>query len=164
MATNTLIQKLFGADESGVGEDSNAVSNRVQHETFRAGEAITAGACVSLDVSASTNGERALIVFEADTADAVPVGVYDSDVDAAAGDYIRVCVKGIVEEALTDGSGDTAIAVGDALIIGGADGKLVPKIIDVSLAADYNLKPTVAIAMEASSADATSRVLVIKNF
>jgi hypothetical protein len=28
MATNTLIQKLFGADESGVGEDSNLVTNR----------------------------------------------------------------------------------------------------------------------------------------
>jgi len=162
MATNTLIQKLFGADESGVGEDSNAVSNRVQHETFRAGEAISAGACVSMDVSASSNGERAMIVFEADSTDAVPVGVYDGSADAAEGDYIRVCIKGIVEEALVNGSG-TTVAVGDALYISSA-GKLAAQEIDEGGAATLNLKPPVAIAMEASSSDGTSRVLVIKNF
>jgi len=55
MATNTLIQKLFGSDETGVGEDSNAVSNRVVTEKFLASEAISAGACVSLDVSQASN-------------------------------------------------------------------------------------------------------------
>ena len=72
MATNTLIQKLFGADESGVGEDSNLVSNRIVTEKFRASEAISAGACVSLDVSAASNGERSMIVALADASDYVP--------------------------------------------------------------------------------------------
>jgi len=40
MATSTLIQKLFGADESGVGEDSIKVSNRQETEMFYASEAI----------------------------------------------------------------------------------------------------------------------------
>ena len=151
MATSTLIQKLFGADESGVGEDSSAVSNRVQHETFRAGEDLDAGACVSLDFSQTTNGERALVVKEADSSDAVPVGVVEQA--AAQGDFVKVVIRGIVEEALTDGD-PTTIAVGDALTIS-ADGKLVK-----AAAA----QPHVAVAMEAQAADSTSRVFVIKNY
>lgn len=154
MATNTLIQKLFGADESGVGEDSAAVSNRVQHETFRAGETITAGALVSLDFSQSTNGERCLVVKEADAADCVPIGIYDGSADAASGDFIKVCIRGIVEEALTDGD-PTNIAIGDLLTIS-VDGKLV------KCAAHED--PPCAVAMEAQAADSTSRVFVLKNY
>lgn len=153
MATNTLIQKLFAADESGVGEDSNAVSSRVQHETFRAGETISAGATVSLDFSQTSNGERALVVKEADSADACPIGVYDGSVEAASGSFIKVCIRGIVEEALVNGT--VAVAVGDALAIS-ADGKLVKR-----AAAEDAL---VAYAMEAISTDASARVFVVKNY
>lgn len=165
MATNTLIQKLFGADESGVGEDSNAVSNRIQIEKFRCSEAITAGAAVSLDLSQSSNGERAMVVAMADGTDACAVGVYTGGADAidsTSGDYIDVVIKGIVEEALVDGSG-TNIAVGDALYISSA-GKLVAQEIDEGGAATLNLKAPVAIALEASTADETARVYVISNF
>jgi len=151
MATNTLIQRLFGADESGVGEDSQEVSNRVQYETFRAGEAISEGACVSLDLSQSTNGERGLVVKMADSSDAVPVGVAHSDADS--GEFVRVVIRGIVEEALTDGD-PTAIAVGDALTIS-ADGKFAKAAV---------AQPIAAVAMEAQAADGTSRVFVIKNY
>lgn len=89
MATNTLIQKLFGADESGVGEDSNLVSNRIVTEKFRASEAISAGACVSLDVSAASNGERSMIVALADASDYVPVGIA-ATAASASGEYIDV--------------------------------------------------------------------------
>ena len=65
MATNTLIQKLFAVDEVGVGEESTLDSNRQQIETFRCGEAIAAGATVSLDVSQASNGLRAMCVSEA---------------------------------------------------------------------------------------------------
>lgn len=154
MATNTLIQKLFASDETGVGEDSAAVSNRIQHETFRAGEAITAGALVSLDFSQTTNGERALVVKEADAADCVPIGIYDGANDAVSGEFIKVCIRGIVEEALVDGD-PTNVAIGDLLTIS-VDGKLV------KCAAHED--PPVAVAMEAQAADATSRVFVLKNY
>ena len=75
MATNTLIQKLFAVDEAGVGEGSTLDSNRQQIETFRCGEAIAAGATVSLDVSQTSNGLRAMCVAAADADDYIPVGI-----------------------------------------------------------------------------------------
>ena len=172
MATNTLIQKLFGSDETGVGEDSNAVSNRIVTEKFLASEAISAGATVSLDVSQSSNGQRAMIVAEADASDYVPVGIYAGSVDAASGDYIDVILRGIVEEALVDGSG-TAITAGDRLYVSTA-GKLVkaPSYRSdqkegsggAGAGAVTQQVHVVAIALEASSSDASSRVFVLKNF
>tara|TARA_R100000734_G_C3287301_1_gene79757 strand:+ start:139 stop:627 length:489 start_codon:yes stop_codon:yes gene_type:complete len=162
MATNTLIQRLFSADESGVNEESNTCSNRVQHEIFRAGETITAGATVSLDFSQTSNGERALVVKEADAADVVGIGVYDGDTDGVQDTFIRICIRGIVENALVNGSG-TNIAIGDALYRS-VDGKLVAQEIDEDGSSDFNLKAPVAVAMEASTADETARVFVIKNY
>ena len=130
MATSDLIQKLYASDESGVGEDGVTMSNRRRIERFRVSEQITAGATVSLDVSQSDNGQRAMVVALADASDYIPVGVFDSDDDSAnpadadVGDvFINVVTRGIVEEALTDGSG-TAIAAGDRLTVDTA-GKLV---------------------------------------
>jgi len=172
MATSTLIQKLFGSDETGVGEDSNAVSNRVQTEKFLAVEAITAGATVSLDVSQASNGQKAMIVAEADAADYIPVGIYAGTTDAAIGDFIDVILRGIVEEALVDGSG-TAITAGDRLYVS-TNGKLVkaPSYRSdqkegsggAGAGAVTQQVHVVAIALEASSSDATSRVFVLKNF
>ena len=130
MATSTLIQKLFGADEiassDDLGQSSTAVSNRQQTETFHCSEAITAGAAVALDVSQANNGLRSLVVAEADATDYVIVGVYtggDNADDAEADTDIEVVIRGIVEEALVDGSG-SAITAGDALFVG-VDGKLI---------------------------------------
>jgi precorrin-2 methylase len=120
MATNTLLQKLFAVDETGVGETDAGVSNRQQIETFRCSEAIAAGATVSLDVSQTSNGLRGMVVSEADAADYIPVGIA---VSAGAEDsFIEVTIRGIVEEALTKGD-VVGITAGDALVISSA-GKL----------------------------------------
>ena len=166
MATNTLIQKLFAADETSVGEDSVEVSNRQQIEKFRCSEIITAGATVSLDLSQTSNGLRGMVVAEADGTDVVPIGIYTGGadaVDSVAGSFIDVVVRGIVEEALVDGN-TSNVDIGDALIIS-ADGILVNQRINEGGAADFNQKPPVAIAMEAVAADGgTARVFVIKNY
>jgi len=171
MATNTLIQKLFASDETSVGEDSNAVSNRIQVEKFRATEAISAGATVSLDVSQTSNGLRAMCVAEADGTDYIPVGVYAGTDDAASGDFIDIVLRGIVEEALTKGD-VVNIAAGDRLTIS-TDGKLVK--VDsyrtdlgdgtgTTTGAVTQSPHVVAIAMEAQTADNSSRVFVLKSW
>lgn len=186
MATNTLIQKLFASDETGVGEDSNAVSNRQQIEKFRATEAITAGATVSLDVSQTSNGLRGLCVAEADGTDYVPVGVYQgynsmdeaaviagtkTPQDAASGDFIDIVLRGIVEKALTKGN-VVNIAAGDRLTMS-TDGKLVK--VDsfrtdlgdgtgTTTGAVAQSPHVVAIAMEAQTGDNSSRVFVLKSW
>lgn len=154
MASSNYIQKIFSADELGgsLGEDSVQDSNRNNVEIFLAGETITAGALVSLDLSQSTNGEKLFVIKEADATDACPIGVC---VDGAAQDAkCEVVIKGIVEEALTDGD-PTAIAVGDALTLS-VDGKLVKKAAANS--------PECAVALEAQAADGTSRVYIVKRF
>ena len=171
MATNTLIQKLFASDETGVGEDSNAVSNRQQIEKFRATEAITAGALVALDVSQTSNGLRGLCVAEADGTDYIPVGVYAGTDDAASGDFIDIVIRGIVEKALTKGD-VVNIAAGDRLTMS-TDGKLVK--VDsyrtdlgdgtgTTTGAVTQSPHVVAIAMEAQTADNSSRVFVLKSW
>lgn len=169
MATSTLIQKLFGADEiassDDLGQSSTQVSNRQQIEKFHCSEAITAGAAVALDVSQANNGLRSLVVAEADSTDYVIVGIYTGGEDAAdaeADTDIDVVIRGIVEEALVDGSA-SSITAGDALFVG-ANGKLVSQEVDEDGSADFFLKAPAAIAMEDSTADETARVYVIKNF
>ena len=139
MATNTLIQKLFGADEVDVGETDAGVSNRQQIETFRCSEAIAAGATVSLDVSQTSNGLRGMVVSEAE-------GETKGDVvGITAGDALVISSAGKLEKApsyrtdLGDGTGTTTGTV------------LVQPVI-------------VAIAMETTAADATSRVFVLSNY
>ena len=68
MATNRLIQKLFGADETGVGEDSAAISNRRQIEKFRVSqnETIVAGDLLAFDMTKGV-GERVMCVRLANT-------------------------------------------------------------------------------------------------
>ena len=177
MATSDLIQKLYASDETGVGEDGVTQSNRRRIERFRVSEQITAGATVSLDVSQASNGQKAFIVAEADASDYIPVGVFDSSTDSddpsSAGDvYINVVTRGIVEEALTKGD-VTNISAGDRLTFGTA-GKLVQvqtfrsdqKEGSGGGGAGAVAQPdlVVAIALEATSADATSRVYVLPNW
>ena len=106
MATNTLIQKLFAADESGVGEDSSRVSNREQKETFRCGEAGTT------------------------------IVVGDRLVVSAGGKLIQAPSY---RTDIGDGTGTTPGAVTQQNLI-------------------------VAIAMEGSTTDASSRVFVLNNW
>jgi predicted RecA/RadA family phage recombinase len=169
MATNTLIQKLFGSDESGVGEDSSAVSNRRSIEKFRASEAIAAGACVSLDVSQASNGLKAMVIAEADGTDYIPVGVAENAI--ASGEYGDVVLRGIVEEALTKGD-VVNIAAGDRLTYSTA-GKLVKVDSFRTDLGDGTGTTTgtvaqaplvVAVALEATTADGSSRVMVLRNF
>lgn len=155
MASSNYIQKIFAADEVAgsvdLGQGSTQDSNKNQVEIFLASEAITAGALVSLDLSQTTNGEKLFIIALADATDACPVGVAVNAI--AEGAKGEVVIKGIVEEALVNGT--APVAVGDALTLS-TDGKLIKK-----TAAE---EPQCAIALEASSSDATSRVFVCKNF
>tara|TARA_R110000772_G_scaffold110997_2_gene214719 strand:- start:579 stop:1094 length:516 start_codon:yes stop_codon:yes gene_type:complete len=171
MATNTLIQKLFALDETGVGEDSILDSNRQQLETFRCSEIITPGACVSLDVSQTSNGLRGMVVAEADATDYIPVGVYTGATASAVGDFIEVTIRGIVEEALTKGD-VVGITAGDALIISSA-GKLekapsyrtdIGDGTGTTVGAVLVQQTIVAIAMETTAADGSSRVFVLNNY
>lgn len=169
MATNTLIQKLFAADETGVGEDSIQVSNRQQIETFRATEAITAGATVSLDLSQANSGLKGMCVQEADGTDYIPIGIAVSA--AASGAFVDVVIRGIVEEALTNGSG-VNIAVGDRLTYS-TSGKLIQAPSYRTDLGDGTGTTTgtvaqqaliVAIAMEVQAGDGSSRVFVLNNY
>ena len=101
-----------------------------------------------------------MCVKEADGTDACPVGV--AVTAAVSGAKVEVVIKGIVEEAKTKGD-VISIAVGDALIVN-TGGKLHAQAVDEGGAATFNLKPTVAVALEATTADGTSRVYVMKNF
>lgn len=163
MATNRLIQKLFGADETGVGEDSTAVSNRRQIETFRVSqnETIAAGDLLAFDMTQSV-GVREQCVRLANTGTTgaeVAIGV--AAVEGVQGDYIDVILCGIVEEAKVKGDVKN-VAVGMPLAATGADGKLHA----ISVTGNAEELPTqgVAIAMEAISSDATARVFVCSPF
>lgn len=164
MSSSDYIQKVFSADEiassTDLGQSSTQDSNRNQVEIFIASEAISAGDLVSLDLAKANNGLRLLCVKVADGTDACPVGVA---VAAAAADAkVEVVIKGIVEEAKTKGD-VVNIAVGDALIVNTA-GKLHAQAVDEGGSANFNLKPSVAVALEATTADGTSRVYIMKNF
>ena len=164
MSSSDYIQKIFAADEIAssvdLGQSSTQDSNRNQVEIFVASEAIAAGALVSLDLAKANNGLRLLSVKEADGTDACPVGV--AVTAALSGAKVEVVIKGIVEEAKTKGD-VVNIAVGDALIVN-TGGKLHAQAVNEGGAATFNLKPTVAVALEATTADGTSRVYVMKNF
>jgi len=163
MATNRLIQKLFGADETGVGEDSNLISNRRSVEKFRVNqnESIVAGDAVAFDMTA-TGGERLMCIRLANTGTTgakVAIGVAAEP--GSQGQFIDVVLCGIVEEAKVKGDVKN-VAIGMPLAATGADGKL--HAISVTGGAEELPSQGVAIAMEASTADGTSRVLVCSPF
>jgi hypothetical protein len=113
MATSTLIQKLFGADESGVGEDSIKVSNRQETEMFYASEAINDGDLVCLDISKTSDGDKMSYVKKLKTdagLTAVAIGIADQD--AASGALCRVVIKGFK----ADANIATGAAVGERFI------------------------------------------------
>lgn len=105
MATNTLIQKLYGADESGVGEDSASQSNRRQVETFIAKTAIDLGAPVGFDFAGPpSSGELIGKVVETNTGTAATVSCIGVALNAAAaGARVDVCISGVCEARLATG-------------------------------------------------------------
>ena len=117
MATQNLLQRLDAAADT-TGSSANASDRRIE-EVFVASAAITEGDFVSLDLSQTTDSDIALFVDLLDSADACPVGV--ALADAASGENVRVCIRGVVE-AKVDAS-SINLAVGDALFVGSAAGK-----------------------------------------
>jgi len=153
MATNTLLQKLYAADESGVGEDSVLVSNRRQVETFVASEDITDGDIVCLDISKTDDGEKMLYIKKADTsagATTLTIGVADEDIDQDKSG--RVVIKGFKADANVATGG----ATGDRIVGSSTGGR----------ATQYAASSTQAILgyqLEAASGNQAD-VYIIKQF
>jgi len=136
MATTDIINYI----EPGAETD---VMNRRKVETFIASEAIAARDVVSLDGSQSADGDKALYIVKADTGtgtDSIPVGVA-LDAAAAAGDEVRVIVRGVAEANV---AGTTA--AGSSLTIGSTAGQL-------AVYANTDTTRIVAQAFEADTAN-----------
>lgn len=163
MATSTLLQKLDVAAD-GFG---SSTSNRRQVETFIAGETLVVGDCVSLDLAASADGDKGLVVVKGDTGtatDTCVIGVVLRSVAPGgaltAGSQVEVVVRGLVLANV-----DAATVAGSRLIVGSTAGRL-------SVAADIlaspgtllvEQRPIVAIAAEADTAN-FAKVYVLANF
>ena len=153
MATSTLLQKLFAADESSVGEDSVLVSNRRQVETFIASEAISDGDFVCLDLAKSTDGEKCLYIKKLNSgagATVLAIGVADEDI--AADDDGRVVIKGFKADANVATGG----ATGDRICGSSTGGR----------ATQYAASQTQVIIgyqLEAASGNAAD-VIIVKQF
>ena len=145
MATSTLLQRLDAGS-------SNSVMNRQQVETFIASEAIVANDFVALDVAQTSDADKALYIKKAstDSKRTMCVGVA-LEAAAAAGDHVRVCVKGVCEANV---AGDTA--EGEFLTITGTGGQAGKTSADV-------LFPEVACAVEADTNNVAT-VIVVKQF
>lgn len=170
MATNRLIQKLFAHDESGVGEDSIAVSDRRQVEKFRvlavgAGqtETVAAGDIVALKLDAGSDGEVAFSVSKA-AADSHCIGVAisggtsttDSGSNVTAAPFIDVCISGIAEAQVegANNAGNATVSAGDFLCQGDTAGVLY------KYTAGTDAMPH-AIAVDGQSSGATGLKTVI---
>lgn len=116
--------------------------------TVQADGAIPVGTPVVVD-TADTNAVK--VIAGTSATGLALAGVYAGDAAAAAGDQIQIVHYGVVD-ALTDGSG-TAIAAGDALSVNNS-GKFV-KVASPSAGVLYP-----AVAVEATSADGTTAVLI----
>ena len=106
---------------------------------------------VSLDMSQTTDSDKALKVVKADSGtetDKLCIGIALEDASANAN--IRVCIRGFCEATV---AGSTA--QGDLLQIGATAGQLDPRTVavDEGGAATFNLFPIVAIATEDDTAN-----------
>lgn len=156
MATQTLVQyleteqysSLPGGASSAVG---TSVMDRRQVETFIAAAAVAAGDVVSLDAAQAADGDKAIKVKPADSADTAlscPVGV--ALAAAASGAKVDVCVRGVCEAKLL------ACAQGDVLTHTATAGSMDT----IAAATD----PQIAIALEAAGAPGTFTVYVRGSF
>mgnify|MGYP003131873259 CR=1 FL=1 len=154
MATNTLIQKLFASDESGVGEDSIKVSNRQELETFFASEAIADGDLVCLDISKTSDGDKMSYVKKLKTdagLTAVAIGIADQAA-IEAGDQIRVVIKGFKANANVA----TGAAVGERIVGTATAGR-------GDVLANSSTLPALAYVITEAAANVAD-VMVIKQF
>jgi hypothetical protein len=114
MATQNLLQRLDAAADT-TGSSVNASDRRIE-EVFVASAAITAGDFVCLDLSKSDDSDKALFVKQLKSlplpgATATSLGIGVAIDSAAAGENVRVCIRGMVSANV-----DAAIAQGDRLV------------------------------------------------
>ena len=156
MATNTLIQKLFASDESGVGEDSVKVSNRQELETFFASESISDGDLVCLDISKSSDGDKMSYVKKLKTdagLTAVAIGIADQTISSdQVGDLIRVVIKGFK----ADANIATGAAIGERFVGTSTAGR-------GDVLANSSTLPALGYVVTTASANAAD-VIVLKQF
>jgi len=159
MATNTLLQKLFATDESGVGEDSVLDSNRRQVERFLADGTIAQGAPVIFDVVDGGAGEVVMKVVES-SADKAAIGVALSS--AVAGDFVDVCISGICEGLVkgTNNAGNVAISAGDYLCQGDVAGEFY----SYTIGADAVPHAIAVDAVGLGAATSLKTIIVLKQF
>lgn len=161
MATNTLLQKLFTADEiaGSVGAGATDISNRRQIERFLADGTIAQGATVIFDLVNGGAGEQVLKVVEA-SADKAAIGVALSS--AVAGEFVDVCISGICEGLVkgTNNAGNTAIAVGDYLCQGDVAGEFYK----YTIGADAVPHAICADTVSSGAAAALKTIIVLKQF
>jgi hypothetical protein len=162
MATSTLLQKLDGGSDFGV-----TTSARRQVEVFIAAETVVEKDAVSLDLSQTEDGDKALKIVKADTGTATDkafVGVVlksaEPDGSLTAGSRIFVVTAGPVEANVAG-----ATVAGSLLQIGSTAGQLDVRTVavDEGGAATFNLFPIAAIAAEADTANVAT-VMVYKQF
>ena len=164
MATQNLLQRLDAAAET-TGSSVNASDRRIE-EVFIASEAIAAGDFVTLDLSKSDDSDKALHVKKLNsgaTITSLCVGVAIAAA-AAAGDNIRICVRGMISANVA-----TGVAQGDRLIGSSTGGRaaVAPEFLTVTGGAGAGTKVQqqhiVAIAVSAESGNAAT-VYVLPNF
>ena len=165
MATATTLQSL-NTDADFGGVSAAASSNRRQVETFIAGETLVVGDCVSLNLAATADSDKGLVIVQGDTGtatDTCVVGVVlrsaESNGALTVGSKIEVVVRGLVLANV-----DGATAAGTRLIVGSTAGRLaVAADINEAGAATVSQRPIVAIAAEADTAF-FAKVYVLANF
>ena len=163
MATNTLIQKLFGADEvassSDLGQSSSVISNRRQVERFLADGTIAEGAPVVFDAVDGGGGEVVMKVVES-AADKAAIGVALSD--AESGDYVDVCISGMCEGLVkgTNNAGNASIAAGDYLCQGDVAGEFYK----FTAGTDATPHAIAVDAVRSGTGPALETIIVLKQF
>jgi hypothetical protein len=167
MATQNLVQYLESTQYSAYpGGSSSSVGvsamNRRQVETFIASEAIAANDLVSLDLSKTGDGDKALYIVKADSGtatDSCAIG-FALNAATAAGQTVAVTIAGIHVSANVA----SATVAGSRLIVGATAGEaaVAPDISEGGSAtvAQY---PLIAIAAESDTTNVAT-VFVIKQF
>ena len=149
MATQNLLQRLDqAADTTGSSVDA---SNRRIEEVFIASEAITAGDFVCLDLSKSADSDKVLFVKQLTSTAATNLCVGVAIATAAAGENVRVCIRGMISANVA-----TGVAQGDRLVASSTAGR-AEEYADVSIdeggsaTKTVSFKPIVAFAIALES-------------
>lgn len=171
MATQNLLQRLDAAAET-TGSSVNASDRRIE-EVFVASEAIAAGDFVTLDLSKSDDSDKALHVKK--LTDSVTASITSLCVGvaiaaaAAAGDNIRICVRGMISANVA-----TGVAQGDRLVGSSTGGRaaVAPSYRSdqkegsggAGAGAVTQQQHIVAVAVSASGGTNVATVYVVPNF